>query len=75
MKVSTILKCIVTAFLAFIIVYLSCNFPLFNAELIFLYMVIIMIIIYLYAGKKVRYMIQLSFFCFFGERFVGETIS
>ncbi|RLT81000.1 TlpA family protein disulfide reductase [Bacteroides acidifaciens] len=62
MKVSTILKYIVTAFLAFIIVYLSCNFPLFNAELIFLYMVIIMIIIYLYAGKKVRYMIQLSFF-------------
>ena len=54
MKVSTILKCIVTAFLAFIIVYLSCNFPLFNAELIFLYMVIIMIIIYLYAGLLSR---------------------
>lgn len=62
MKLSNTLKYIATAFLGFIAVYLSYHFPRFNAELVFLYMIIVMITIYMYAGKKARHIIQLSFF-------------
>lgn len=61
MNLYNVLRCIATAVLSFTAVYLLFRLPLMNAETILLLMLVAMLIIYMYAGKKIRYMLQLSF--------------
>ena len=61
MNRKNLLKYIATALLGSVAAYVSIKLPLLHAETIFFLTVIAMLIIYMYANKKIRYMIQLSF--------------
>lgn len=61
MNRNNVLKYIATALLGSVTAYVSIKLPLSNAETIFILTVIAMLIIYMYANKKIQYMIQLSF--------------
>lgn len=61
MNRENLLKYIATALLSSVAAYVSIKLPLLHAETIFFLTVIAMLIVYMYANKKIRYMIQLSF--------------
>lgn len=61
MNRSSLLRYIAMAALGFSAVYLLIKLPLLHAETFLFFTVIAMLIIYMYAGKKIRHMIQLSF--------------
>lgn len=61
MNRKNLLKYIATALLGSVAAYVSIKLPLLHAETILFLTVIAMLIIYMYANKKIRYMIQLSF--------------
>ena len=60
MNRKNLLKYIATVLLGSVAAYVSIKLPLLHAETIFFLTVIAILIIYMYANKKIRYMIQLT---------------